>query len=594
MILQTLLYPNDSICTEFDLYFHIDGIGAFSKGDHSIHVNEFSWVRFDTFFNIFNVSKWSSDCRLDGLFLNLECDGKFEVRVIHSIRNRSWDILYSDISTYCEGKKRKIDLSHYLDGAGLGVIYVELRAWSEEARIISGDFSTNSTPAHEPTLAICITTFKREQEIRKTAQRLERFLSDAPQGENTHVFIIDNGQSADVPETKHITTITNPNYGGAGGFSRGLIEARDRGFSHCLFMDDDATFHMENLRRTYAYLALAKDDRTAISGAMISNAHKWAMHEYGAFFDGVCRPLFGGFDLRDANAVRHIEFSTTGEPHPNQYGGWWFFAFPIEHVKRYPFPFFVRGDDSNFSMENDFKIKNLNGVCSFQDDFSEKETPQVLYLDQRYHLVHRLVVENVAVQSPLPMLKVAAKNVLKNISRFHYDSAEAQIMALEDVLSGPKFFLENLDMSKRRADLKAITASEVWRPLSDPNVLKMPRHTEISSSFKIPASFKKRLYAFSLNGTVLPLPIKFSDIRLGVQDRGALDPVWGAKKVHVLSVDETQEYIVSKDRTRAFYLLKRFSKAAFDLWKNFGQIRAAYCKEYDAITSDVFWRKVLK
>ena len=27
------------------------------------------------------------------------------------------------------------------------------------------------------------------------------------------------------------------------------------------------------------------------------------------------------------------------------YGGWWFFAFPLEATAAYPYPYFVRGDD---------------------------------------------------------------------------------------------------------------------------------------------------------------------------------------------------------------------------------------------------------
>jgi len=31
---------------------------------------------------------------------------------------------------------------------------------------------------------------------------------------------------------------------------------------------------------------------------------------------------------------------------------------------------------------------------SFQEDFSEKESPQTLYLDLRNHLIHHLVVDH--------------------------------------------------------------------------------------------------------------------------------------------------------------------------------------------------------
>ena len=81
------------------------------------------------------------------------------------------------------------------------------------------------------------------------------------------------------------------------------MEATKAGFSHCLFMDDDASFHMENIARTYMFLAFSKDRRNAVAGAMINNTHKWAMWENGAWFDGSCHPLYCGTDLRDRGQV---------------------------------------------------------------------------------------------------------------------------------------------------------------------------------------------------------------------------------------------------------------------------------------------------
>ena len=179
--------------------------------------------------------------------------------------------------------------------------------------------------------------------------------------------------------------------GGAGGFARGLMEATKAGFSHCLFMDDDASFHMENIARTYMFLAFSKDRRNAVAGAMINNTHKWAMWENGAWFDGSCRPISCGDDLREPKEVIKMELASSQQRPATLYGGWWFFAFAIDQVKHHPFPFFVRGDDISFSLMNDFNIHTLNGVVSFQDDFSEKESAQTLYLDLRNHIIQHLV-----------------------------------------------------------------------------------------------------------------------------------------------------------------------------------------------------------
>lgn len=586
MILQRILQPNDKICTEYDLYFHLDGIGAFSEADNSIHFKENSWLRFNTFFNLLSIDKWDTDCGLDDLFLEFEAEGKLELRVIHAVKNRSWDVLHTQVSTFEAGKKQRIDLSHYKDSAGLGVIYFELRAWDDEARFISGAYGTTTKDRNDISLAISITTFKREEDVRKTAVRLNAFLDDFDYGDRTHVFVVDNGQSAEVPKTSHVTPIDNPNFGGAGGFTRGLIEARAQEFTHCLFMDDDATFHMENIRRTFAYLSLSLNDRAAVSGAMISNSHKWAMWEYGAYFQGTCHPQFVGADIRNPDVVREMEFATATAAHPNTYGAWWFFAFPVKHATHLAFPFFVRGDDINFSLANDFAIQKFNGVVSFQDDFQEKEGPQTLYLDVRNHLVQSLVIDDLKT-SPIRMSRMVAGFFLRHLARFHYETAEADLLAFEDVLRGPAFFRENLDMGQRRAQIKALTKAEVWEPIQDATVAQYPRHTHTRSRYVT------KLWSLTLNGQSLPF-IGNKQITVSISDRGILDVLWGAGTIHVIDATETNFYTVKKDRKRALSLLVRFVKLCWTLRRDIDDVRKLYEDDFGSITSQEFWNDALK
>lgn len=586
MLLQTLLCPIDNFCKEHDLYFRIDGVGGYSQADRSIAFQDGSWLRFDTFFNILSIAKWDANCALDDLFLDIEAEGEIEVRVKHQINERSSDFLHSEVYAFQKGQKKTIDLSHYKKGSEYGVISVELRACHGDARFFGGAFSTQTPAKSDISLAISITTFKREQEVLETAERLQSFLETFPHGASVHVFVVDNGQSAKVQKSRHITPIDNPNFGGAGGFMRGLIEARAKGFTHCLFMDDDATFHLENIRRTFAFLALASDDHTAISGAMISNAKTWAMWEYGAHFDGACKPHYIGADLRKPDVVLDIELATVAKPGPNAYGAWWFFAFPIKYAKHFAFPFFVRGDDVNFSLANDFAIRNLNGIVSFQDDFQEKNSPQTLYYDIRNNLVQGLVIERLA-RSPLQMSKALALFIFRQIARFHYDTAEAGLLAFSDVLQGPAFFRENLDMSARRADIKALTKTEVWQPVSNPDILHLPTSTNKKSLFA------KVVFAGTLNGQFMPFPNKKRELRLPLRERSSLSPIWGASTIHITDKAQKNVYTVRKDRKRAVGLLIQFVKLSWRLQRNIKSIRSSYRSDFDAITSEAFWTSAL-
>ncbi|MDQ2095984.1 glycosyltransferase family 2 protein, partial [Rhodalgimonas zhirmunskyi] len=195
---------------------------------------------------------------------------------------------------------------------------------------------------------LSITTFRREAAVERTVRRFSKFITDSRLKDHIRLTVVDNGQSVSIEESDHVHVIPNENFGGAGGFSRGLIAARESGASHCLFMDDDASIHMESLERTWMFLAYARDPATAVAGAMINAAHRWAIWENGAIFNTRCYPLHMGVDLRDPGQAFGMEFDTTGPAPANFYGGWWYFAFPVAEVKHMPFPFFVRGDDVSF------------------------------------------------------------------------------------------------------------------------------------------------------------------------------------------------------------------------------------------------------
>ena len=82
-------------------------------------------------------------------------------------------------------------------------------------------------------------------------------------------------------------------------------------------------------------------------------------------------------------------------------------------------------------------------------------------------------------------------------------------------------------------------------------------------------------------------------MRLSVQRRGLLDAIWGARAIHIISVDETQEYVVRMNRKRAFALLGRFLKLSLAFRRDFDRIKSAYRADYDEITSEGFWRSKL-
>ena len=585
--LQNFIFPDPAICTEHGLYYHVAGNYGFSGRDNQIRLSHGSLLILDTYFNLFSVGKWHPACQLDGLFAEIEGTGLVEVRVFYAVPDQSWEILHSEVVRLAPYSPHQANLSHYANHATRGLIFVEIKALEDGVTISGGRFATATKPETLPRLAVSITTFKREEQVRETVARLESFLDGFEFGNQVHVQVVDNGQSAGIKASSRVTPIDNHNYGGAGGFARGLLEAEKGGFSHCLFMDDDASFHMENIARAYVFLMLATDPKAALAGAMINNTHKWAMWENGAWFDGSCHPLFCGTDLRDRDAVFAMEFESARPRPATFYGGWWFFAFTIAEVKHHPFPFFVRGDDISFSLMNDFHITTLNGVVSFQDDFSEKESPQTLYLDLRNHLIHHLVSDDLA-RSPLGTAKVAMRFIMRSLLRFHYETARAQLLSWQDVMEGPDFFDRNIDMAARRATIKSMTHNEAWQPIS-PQTLTEKKRLTLKS-----VEARNRMGRWTLNGHLMPFSRQRWDrIVLGIGERGIVFPAFGAAQITYLNTTRDKGYTVTQSKRQFFGLCWQMTKTLIRFLRNFDAIKASYRGGYQKITTRDYWEKRL-
>jgi len=585
--LQNIILPELDICSEQDLFGRFDHLAAFDYEDKLIRFSQGGHAVFDTYYNALSLCKWNAQGQLDDLGLKVMGEGLLEIRAYHALPERSWELVTSRALDLKSGEEQNIDLSSALEDPALGLLYIQVKALSDGA-LTHLSFTTNTTPETWPSLTVSITTFKREEEVEQTVGRLSNFLTSYEYADKINVLVVDNGQSAEISETQNIRYLPNDNLGGAGGFARGLLEAEKAGASHVLFTDDDASFSMESLHRTYIFLALAKDSRTAVAGAMITNTHKWSMWENGAIFDKNCRPQFMGTDLRKMKNVFDMEVKSANFDHPNLYGGWWFFAFPIEHAKKHPFPFFVRGDDISFSLANDFKITTINGVVSFQDDFAEKESPMTIYLDVRNHIAHHISMPHMEIgRYETTMIPITF--ALRNLVRFQYETAEACMLAWEDVMSGIEFFPKHKDMSDRRALLKTLIQNEAF---------KEHEHLEIehwaNPDQEIPA-WKLRLYKYSLNGHLFPVGrSQHPVIGVAPQDRTNVHMVWGKSQITYLAPGRRKSYTVRFNRFRGLKLVARLIKNAAKFSLNYNRLLKEYQEEYPKTASKDFWQTVYK
>lgn len=381
-IIQGCVYPNLTLCTEIELYFRLDrALIDFNKS--RIFINKMGRVDTNTYFNSISVGKWKRHTEVNDLSLNLTFKGKIKLL---------WQLDRLHYSSKVLGE-------NYLISDDFNTVNIPLEFWNsledgilsfsivalDDSELAAFSYSTTSPISQVVKLGIVITHFNRQQFVLPAVERLKSaLLQNEEYKDKIALFIVDNSQN--LPEIDGVTIIPNENLGGAGGFTRGLINLQEtEGYTHCLFMDDDASCEVESIKRTLSFLEYSTSSSQCVAGAMLREAEAFRQHENGAKFDGLCRPNKCGLDLRDIHGLLVNE-----EEEHIDYGGWWFFAFPIKDIKNYAFPYFVRGDDIGFGLKHKFNTVTLNGISTWQEDFSLKNGPLPYYLDARNHIMQHL------------------------------------------------------------------------------------------------------------------------------------------------------------------------------------------------------------
>lgn len=578
--IQPAIWPEAGISTETEPYLRLRGPAGMSLTRGGVSFAPGGSAISDGYFNLFNLGKWRSLCGDLPFELQLQGSGRFQLTVMVAAQERSAARIF-DEEVVLDGELRlPLDLSEA--DHPRTVLYFELTALSD-GRLDDFAWATTAAPRQRPDLTLSVTTFRREAAVGDTIARFGAFRATSALRDHLRMIVVDNGRSLTLDPPEGVSIIPNENLGGAGGFSRGLLAAKEAGASHCLFMDDDASMHMGAVVRTWWFLAYTLDPRTAVAGAMINADLRWQIWENGAIFQLGCRPQFFGCDTRDPHQVFRMEYETTDPAPEGFYGGWWFFAFPIAQARHMPFPFFVRGDDVSFSLANDFRIVTLPGVVSFQESFTNKASPLTWYLDLRSHLAHHLSLPGKAV-GWRQMQKMLVSFYLRTVLRFHYDSLSAVNLAIEDVLQGPQFFADNADMAQRRQVLKELTTTEAWQPVQRPPGVRRGKSPR----------WLRAILLLTVNGHLLPLSNTLgTHLVVEAQHRDNYQELYGARQITFLNAQRTATYTVKRDRRRFWRESVRLLRNSLKLRKAYPQMRAQWQGEYDNLTSTGFWNDKL-
>ncbi len=583
--LQNVTLPDRTLCSETRLYYQIqEGVAA--PVESNLRLPAAARVSFDTWFGGFSIGKWQRLSVCESFALKLVLQGKGVITLYRQRRYKGRfhsDILNELVFDASEPQTFVVPLSgEHAEGDRLFfVLSVERDSILQQAQ-----WGTFTPPQRSVRLGLVITTFNRQHAVAASAQRLSRFIErvncSGDQDIKVSLAIVDNGRNLSLPSLPGVEVIPNPNLGGAGGFARGLYHFKHESpATHCLFMDDDAACEPESIWRTLQLLAYAQDDRLAIAGAMLKDAPAYLLHEKGARFNGHCIPLHQDRDVRSSGVLAKVE-----QPAFFDYGGWWFFAFPLKHVTHYPFPFFVRGDDVQFGLSHDFTLETLNGVSVWGGDFTVKESPMSKYLDMRHHLMQHLITEQLP-NDPITLSVMIWRQWLRYGLTFRYAIAEAQLMALEDVLKGPTFWARNADMHETFPRLRILMQQMAPRSLENSNSIPSYITPKKRSFLRVWGARLAKIV--TLNGYLVPkMFLNRQPVSINKGDVSLQALSWRICAIQV-EPDGKSGVWLKRDYGRFFHLVTRFSVLTLRLMLKRRGLVQAYRQAYPALTSEAFW-----
>lgn len=387
MILQNLVFPKIGVCTEEKLYFRKHKNETYYDYNmKKLVISSGDIVRFDTYFNSFLADRWSKYTGIKECRLLLKGIGKGQLRIYReSSFNGKELIFFQEVDLTKAGNIFSICNS---SNEMYGIIYCEYQAY-DESSIYEGSFFTDSNYINEISLGIVITTFKREKYINRNMRLFKKYLFNVIDDKRLHIFIIDNGQTLPDIDDERITVIPNKNYGGAGGFGRGMLEIySNTKYNHVVFCDDDAVYEPDAFLRLFNFLSYASDSQICVGGSMLKLDDPKYMYESGAVYSTLeGRPNKNMLDMTKFASL--VEFAS--EEYAT-YHAWWFFACPISCVEELglPVPVFFQLDDVEYSLrlrENNYTTIDLNGICVWHESFQRKSSTATNYYWVRNEVV---------------------------------------------------------------------------------------------------------------------------------------------------------------------------------------------------------------
>ena len=560
MILQSVVVPDSKQYTE--LYY---------RGSLTLSAGE--TLTFDTFYNSFSYTKYRQYTIVQELCFSCDIAGEANVQLC-VFDGQERVICGGEFSGKAELFLRLSDLPEK------GFLYPKITA-KTGCKFLNGEYRTNCEQRNI-SCCIAICTYKRENYVIRNTSVLRNYKFS----NIDRVFVVDNGNTLDCKALSDdfIRVVPNRNFGGSGGFTRGLIEALDGGYSHVILMDDDVEFFPETLEQMTVFVSLLKDIccNNWFSAGMLPIDCPNSQFELGAEWDGKKAVVHKhNVNIVDQNVILD-NLCNPGVA----YGGWWTLLMPVSVIQNgLPYPFFIKFDDVEYGLRKsaNAEIITMNGIAVKHEEFDRKKNFVLDYYNLRNELVVNAIYDK---YGRCGAVRRFCYEIAKDICLYRYDIIPIAICAVNNFLEGVDFFLK-CDEEDLNRDL--ISKVPAMTPLK--NITQWSEDLRCDEH-----DLDKRITPIMLitfGGHLIPsFMLKNKPLAVPLSRTGASD-CFGKRSVIQYQLGG-ESGIVTKRSEKKFvvYMVKALG-VVFRLFFGYNRAQKSFQSRKEEISSLDFWRKHL-
>lgn len=579
MRIQNIRFPEADICQEEELYFHRNG----------------EWIDFNGYFNLFYIEKRKKYTNQETLTLHLELQGCQAVRLMKD-ENVIQEIALIGES---EGSQTyEFDFPYQETETGVFWFSVKPATDMEQDMLNLTGWYEGTCQAEKPVrIAAVVCTFKRESYILRNVKSILRFL-EQPENKAMKLcyWLVDNGRTLSEHEEisslikRHPDTfriIPNRNVGGAGGFTRGMIEAIEEkenlGLTHVQMMDDDAVMDPELFVRAYGFLGMRKDEWEDIrlGGTLLREDYPYICQAMGEWFEKL--HVTNNLVMTDMRSFKNCCKPLVERPHDEykMYSGWWCCCYSLNTVREdnLPLPIFIHRDDIEYEIRNrETGVVFLNGFNVWHKGFEVNFLGTNAYYDARNNLIYIALHEKNL--SKISIWKWYMKFLLTAILKMRYEEADFIYQGVKDFMKGPEWLID-LDAERKNNQLRE------QMPMMEPmQTEEWPTLEELKRCYSPQRHKGKTWEKITFNGWFLP----------GDKKKGILRPydapfsIYRKKNIELWDTGAGKKREASRNIGQLIKTLGYSMSIYKMLTFQYENVKKEYKRQFEALKSKTIWR----